>query len=515
VILAMLIAIPLLAGLLSWPVSAVHRKAPFWLSLAAVGSDLLITAFIWANNSSNLVATRTNGQWLIDYRRDWMPQMGISIHLAIDGLSLILVGLTAFLAIAAIVSSWSEINERIAFFHANLMFTISGILGVFLTIDLFLFYFFWELMLVPMYFLISIWGHERRAYASMKFFIFTQAGGLLMLISILGIYFIHGKATGVYTFDYNQLIGFSLAQPETIWLMIGFVVAFAVKLPAVPLHPWLADAHTEAPTAGSIILAGLLLKTGAYGFLRFVIPMFPAASAMIATPVMIIGTLSILYGAALAFSQTDFKRMVAYTSISHMGFVLLGIFSFNELALQGTIAQIVAHGISTGMLFLIAGALQERLHTRDLTLMGGMWSTAPRMGAVTLIFAVASLGLPGTGNFVGEFLVLLGSWQANEAITAVATMGLIGATVYAVWLMHVTFFGSAEVDRKFPDLSFREMVVAGIMIAAIIAMGMYPSPLFKISGSSVQALTSEINTMRDASAAWHETHDTIKPGVTR
>lgn len=513
--LVLLIAVPLLAGLLCLPLSTIHRKAPFWLSLAALTADLLVAASIWANCQTDAVAAASAGRWLISFRIDWIPQLGVGIHFALDGLSLILVGLTEFLGIAAAISSWSEINERAGYFYANLMFTISGILGVFMSLDLFLFYFFWELMLVPMYFLIGIWGHENRAYASMKFFIFTQAGGLLMLISILGLYFIHGRATGIYTFDYVQLLGTALSEPEGTWLMLGFAVAFAVKLPAVPLHPWLADAHTEAPTAGSIILAGLLLKTGAYGFLRFVIPLFPAASAAISLPAMIIGTVSILYGAAMAFSQTDFKRMVAYTSVSHMGFVLLGIFAFNEVAVQGAIVQMVAHGISTGMLFFIAGALQERMHTRDLTLMGGMWSTAPRMGAVTLIFAAASLGLPGTGNFVGEFLVLLGSWQAGAAITAIATTGLIAATVYAVWLMHVTFFCSAWTECKFPDFSFREMAVAVVMIAAIVAIGLYPAPLLKVSALPVRAILNNTYVVHDAAALSQQSRAAVKPGVIR
>ena len=357
--LILLIAIPLIGGILSWLSARLHPRAPFWISLTAISADLVLTISVWTNCLPPLISDRLQGQWIIDFRHAWIPQLGIGIHLALDGLSLILVTLTAFIGIVAVVSSWSEIRERIGFFHVNLMFIIAGILGVFLSLDLFLFYFFWELMLVPMYFLISIWGHENRLYASMKFFIFTQAGGLLMLVSILGLYFIHGRSTGIYTFDYLQLLETALSTQEGLWLMAGFAVAFAVKLPAVPFHPWLADAHTEAPTAGSIILAGLLLKTGAYGFLRFVLPLFPEASSIIALPAMIVGTVSILYGAALAFAQTDFKRMIAYTSVSHMGFVLLGIFAMNELALQGAVMQIVAHGISTGMLFFIAGALQD------------------------------------------------------------------------------------------------------------------------------------------------------------
>jgi NADH-quinone oxidoreductase subunit M len=485
-ILLLLIVIPIAGGMLALLSSRLHRKTPFWISLAAFFVDLALAISLW--KSSPVLSGEIQGQWLADFRHAWIPQLGISIHLAADGLSLILVTLTAFLGMIAVVSSWSEIRERTGFFYANLMFIIAGILGVFLALDLFLFYFFWELMLVPMYFMISIWGHENRVYASMKFFIFTQAGGLLMLVSILGLYFIHGRATGIYTFDYLQLLGTSLTSSEGMWLMAGFALAFAVKLPAVPFHPWLADAHTEAPTAGSIILAGLLLKTGAYGFLRFVLPLFPEASSQIALPAMTLGTVSILYGAALAFAQTDFKRLIAYTSVSHMGFTLLGIFAFNELALQGAVMQMVAHAISTGMLFFIAGALQERIHTRDMKLMGGMWATAPRMGAVALVFAAASLGLPGMGNFIGEFLVLLGAWDANAAVTVFACAGLIAATAYAVWMMHNTFFSSAESGLEFPDFSLREMGVAAVMIALIVATGLYPKPVLDASAHPVQRL---------------------------
>ena len=499
--LLLLIAIPLMGAVLAWLSAHLHTKAPFWISLISLAADLVLALAIWTDQPLSIIPDlHLQGPWMIEFSYPWVPQLGISIHLALDGLSLILVTLTAFIGIIAVVSSWSEITERIGFFHANLMFIIAGILGVFLSLDLFLFYFFWELMLVPMYFLISIWGHENRVYASTKFFIFTQTGGLLMLVSILGLYFVHGRATGAYTFDYVQLLGTTLSTSEGLWLMAGFFIAFAIKLPAVPFHTWLADAHTEAPTAGSIILAGLLLKTGAYGFLRFVLPLFPGASNIIAYPAMIAGTISILYGASLAFSQTDLKRLIACTSISHMGFVLLGIFALNGLALQGAVIQMVAHAISTGMLFFLAGALQERIHTRDITIMGGMWTTAPRMGSVALIFAIASLGMPGMGNFIGEFLVLLGAYRADAAITSVAAAGLIVASVYALWMMHSTFFGRADISLKFPDLTFREMAVAAVMVVAIIWIGLNPQPLLDAAKEPVDRIQGTIESDKSLTA---------------
>jgi NADH-quinone oxidoreductase subunit M len=320
----------------------------------------------------------------------------------------------------------------------------------------------------------SIWGHENRVYAAIKFFIFTQASSLLMLLAILTLFFLHHQQTGVYTFAYDQLLG-TLMDPSTaMWLMLGFFVAFAVKLPAVPFHTWLPDAHTEAPTAGSVILAGLLLKTGAYGMLRFVLPLFPQAAWLFAPAAMVLAVTGILYGAVLAFAQADLKRLVAYTSISHLGFVLLGIFAWNELALQGAVLQMICHGISTGALFMLAGALQARLHTRDMRRMGGLWSTAPRLGGVGLFFAMAALGLPGLGNFLAEFLVLVGSFRVSALLTMVATLGLVTATVYALRLVQQTFHGPNTEGWRIPDLTARNMATMAVMIAALVWLGLYP-----------------------------------------
>jgi NADH-quinone oxidoreductase subunit M len=351
------------------------------------------------------------------------------------------------------------------------------VVGVFLAIDLFLFYFFWEMMLVPMSFLIGIWGHENRVYAAIKFFVYTQASGLLMLVAILTLFFLHNQQTGVYSFNAMQWLGLSLGPATAMWLMLGFFVAFAVKLPVVPLHTWLPDAHTEAPTAGSVILAGLLLKTGAYGLMRFVVPLFPEAAQMFASMAMPLGVIGILYGAILAFAQTDVKRLVAYTSVSHMGFVLLGIFAWNELAWQGAVLQMICHGLSTGALFVLAGALQERLHTRDMREMGGLWSAVPRMGGVALFFAMASLGLPGLGNFVAEFLILIGSFQADPFLTIVATAGLVAATVYALRFIQQTFHGPSREGWKVPDLAPRELAIMAVMIVALVYVGLYPQPI--------------------------------------
>ena len=450
------------------------KKNPVWpriISLAALSIDLIITIIYVVNSSPS------DKLWLIDINLKWIPAFGISFHLALDGLSLVMLILTFFLGIISVIISWKEINTKVGFFHFNLLLILSGITGVFLSLDLFLFYFFWELMLVPMYFLIGIWGHENRTAASNKFFLYTQASGLLMFIAIIALYFVHGHSTGLYTFDYLQLLGTTMTGRAAMLIMLGFLAAFLVKLPVVPLHNWLPDAHTEAPTAGSLILAALLLKTGAYGLLRFVVPLFPSASVAFAPIGMLLGVVGILYGAKLAFAQTDLKRLVAYTSVSHMGFVILGVFSFNELAYQGVVIQMVAHGISTGALFILVGQLHERIHTRDINRMGGLWEKAPVMGAIGLVFAMASLGLPGLGNFVAELLILIGAFKANILMSCLASLGLIAATIYSLRIVQKVFLGEKNTDWTMNDLTIREKLVSASLVIAILWLGLFPKPV--------------------------------------
>jgi NADH-quinone oxidoreductase subunit M len=499
-ILLWLIIMPFAGGIFAWALSRWGSSWSRWVSLAAMAGDLVLALILWTQYYAQFGFT-ASGPWLVQFNRPWIPALGINFHLAIDSLSLLLIVLTAFLGILSVACSWTEIQTRVGFFHFNLLWVLAGLIGVFSALDLFLFYFFWEMMLVPMYFLIVIWGHERRVYASVKFFIFTQLSGLLMLLAILGLYFIHGRNTGVYTFDYPQLLGTALPSSAAMWLMLGFLIAFAVKLPVVPVHTWLPDAHTEAPTAGSVVLAGLLLKTGAYGLLRFVVPLFPQAALDFRPVAMALAVIGILYGALMAFAQTDLKRLVAYTSISHMGFVLLGVFAWNELALQGAVVQMICHGISTGALFILVGALQERIHTRDVTRMGGLWSTAPRMGGVGLLFALASLGLPGLGNFVGEFLVLIGTYQRSVPMAILATVGLVTATVYSLWMIQVTFHGPNKKGWKLTDFSGREMAIVTAMIAAIVWLGLYPQPVLNTAEQALNNLRFYAPMTRQVAAA--------------
>jgi NADH-quinone oxidoreductase subunit M len=360
-------------------------------------------------------------------------------------------------------------------------------------------------MLVPMYFLIGIWGHENRTAASNKFFLYTQASGLLMFISILALYFVHGHSTGSYTFDYMQLLGTDMSASAGMLIMSGFLAAFLVKLPVVPLHNWLPDAHTEAPTAGSLILAALLLKTGAYGLLRFIVPLFPSASVTFAPIGMLLGVIGILYGAKLAFAQTDLKRLVAYTSVSHMGFVILGVFSFNELAYQGVVMQMIAHGISTGALFILVGQLYERIHTRDLNKMGGLWEKAPVMGAIGLIFSMASLGLPGLGNFIAEFLILTGVFKTSILMSSLACLGLIAATIYSLRIVQKVFLGNKNKDWEISDLNVREKIVSAAMVIVIVWLGLFPQPVFNIAKP---ALLKTLDTQKEiTSELSKETYD--------
>lgn len=491
-ILLWLILIPFLAGIFAW----IFAKFNFhllarWTCLIALGMDLTLGLTLWCDHNS-VMAFMNQGQWLQEFQLQWIPQLGINFYLAMDGLSLLMVILTAFLGLIAILASWTEIEEHVGFFHFNLMWIIAGVMGVFLSLDLFLFYFFWEMMLIPMYLLIGIWGHENRIYASVKFFIFTQAGGMLMLLSLLGLYFAHYQQTGFFSFQYADLLKTTLSPRMEMFLMLGLFVGFAVKLPVFPFHTWLPDAHTEAPTAGSVILAGVLLKTGAYGLLRFVLPIFPNATQEFSLFFMTLGVIGALYGAVLAFAQTDIKRLVAYSSVSHMGLVLVGIFARTELSLQGAVIEMICHGLSTGGLFLLAGTIQECTHTRNIERLGGLFTLAPRMGVIGIFFAMASLGLPGLGNFVGEFLVLFGSFTISPTTTVVATVGLVAGTIYSLWIIQKVFHGEPRESFKIPDFSFRHLMTFGSMMIALVWIGLNPQPVINTAAPMIQNLRNLI-----------------------
>ena len=503
-VLIWLLIAPAVGAILAWPLARWEPRWSRWVSLLALAAELAIVIYVGVY--SGQLGLSPGGPWLAELSVPWIPQLGISFHLAMDGLSLLMVGLTAFLGLISVVSSWNEIQERVGFFHFNLLWMLFGITGVFMALDLFLFYYFWEMMLVPSY-LLFYWGYERRFYAAVKFFIFTQISSLLMLLAILGLFFVHGQATGTYTFDYSLLLGTPVSQPLASWLMLGFFIAFAVKLPVVPFHSWQPDAYTQAPTAATIILAGVMSKTGGYGLLRFVVPLFPNSAFGFATFALALAVAGILYGALLAYGQRDLKRLVAYSSLGHMGFVLLGVFAFNELSLQGVVLFMVAHGVTTGALFFLIGALRERTGTRDMTRLGGLWATVPRMGGVTLLFALAALGLPGLGNFAGEFLVLVGTFQANIAMAVAASAGIVASVIYALWFIQRTFQGPNEGRWRLPDLSVREGITLAVMVATIVWLGLYPQPVINTFGQSLN------NLQRYAGAGQAEVVPNVGTGV--
>lgn len=482
-ILLALIFVLLLGGFAAWFSERWSPIAPRWVAITTLTVEALLLVLLYTvvDHANGLSST-----WFAGFYSSWIPRFGICFHLAMDGLSLLLITLTVLLGFMAVSSSWTEIKDRQGFFFFNLLTCLAGTVGVFLAVDLFLFFFFWELMIIPMYFLISIWGHEDRTYAAIKFFIFTQVSSLLLLLAIVILVQIHHNQSGAYSFDYFELLNTTLEPGIAFWLMLGFFVAFTVKLPMVPFHSWLPDAHTQAPTGGSVILAGVMLKTGAYGLLRFVIPLFPDAAYQFAPVAMTLGAVSVLYGAMMAFAQSDLKRLIAYTSISHMGFILLGVFSWNLLALQGAVVTMLAHGISASALFMIAGALQERLHTREMGNMGGLRSVLPKLSGLTLFFAIASLGLPGLGNFIGEFLVLQGAFSVNAVLVSLTALVLILAPVYALVLIQKTFYGPPSQHSSLYDAGRREWASLGLLVLATVWLGLSPQTVLNVSAPALK-----------------------------
>lgn len=479
--IAALVLTPLLGGLLA--------------ALAGRGARLVTVITLL------LGAVLTGVTWTTAPALDvpWIPALGVDLRLVLDGLSLPLVLLAWGLGLVAALTS-DDIQAFPGFYHLNLLWVLAGVVGVFLAADLLVLFVCWELMLVPMYLLIGVWGHGDRVRAALRFFLFTQASGLLLLVAILALALAGRAATGALTFDPVALGELSLAPATQRWLFLGFFAAFAVKMPVFPLHTWLPDAHTEAPTGGSVILAGLLLKTGAYGLIRFAFPLFPEGATELAPALMVLGAIGILYGAWLAFAQHDAKRLVAYSSVSHMGFVLLAVAAWNEVALQGALLEMICHGLSTGGLFVVVGMVQRRLGTRDLRELGGLHATLPRLGTAGLFLALATLALPGTGNFVAEFLCLLGAWQAWPGITAVAAVGVILSAAYALWFVQQVFHGplptgvsgappDAPSDAvRVRDLGAREGLVCLGLAVALVWLGLAPQPVLDVAEPTIEAL---------------------------
>jgi NADH-quinone oxidoreductase subunit M len=482
-ILSIITFLPLVGAVVIALLGRERASSARWVALLFSLLTFMITVCLYSRFDAHIAGMQ------FTELSSWMILPPVNYHLGVDGLSALMILLAGFLTPLSVLVSWNSITTRRGEFFIFLLALETGMLGVFASLDLILFFVFWEVMLIPMYFLIGIWGHERRVYAAIKFVLFTMVGSALMLVGIIYLYNITG------TFDFqgvlNHLVSFSALSPKAErWLFLAFFLAFAIKVPIFPFHTWLPDAHVEAPTAGSVILAGVLLKMGTYGMLRFCLPLFPVASQEFAPVICVLAIIGIIYGALVAMVQPDLKKLVAYSSVAHLGFCVLGIFVFRPEAIEGAIYQMFSHGVSTGALFILVGMLYERRHTRLISEFGGLATSLPVYSTFFLIVALASLGLPLLNGFVGEFLIIVGSYYSHAAYAAFAAAGVVLAAVYLLWMYQRVFYGEIthEKNRILPDCDFREKLILTIMVVVIIAMGIYPQPFLRRMDRGVNSL---------------------------
>ncbi len=483
-ILTIITFFPLLGVLILLLVGKTQLKAIKIIAFAVSLLNSLFSLYLYFDFSSDTSAMQ------FSVKKVWIESLGISYHLGVDGISLFLILLTTFLTPLAILSSWTAITEKVKGYYISMLLLETGMIGVFVSLDLFLFYVFWEAMLLPMYFLIGVWGGPRKIYATIKFVLFTMTGSLLMLVAILVLYFMNYSYTGAYSFDLLEITKLPIPLGAQFWLFAAFALAFAIKVPMFPFHTWLPDAHVEAPTAGSVILAGVLLKMGTYGFLRFCLPLFPNAFIYFVPLFSVLAIIGIIYGALVCVRQEDVKSLVAFSSVSHLGFVMLGLFTLNLQGMEGGILQMINHGISTGALFLIVGMIYERRHTRLIADFGGLSRKIPVFAAFFMIVALSSIGLPGTNGFVGEFLIILGTFKSNVIYAVFAATGIVLAAVYMLWMYQRTMFGkiTKPENENLKDLNWREKIVLIPLILAIFWIGLYPKPFLVKMEPSVKSL---------------------------
>ena len=490
-LLSALVFAPALGALLLLFVPGTNLRLIKQIALIAVLASFVL--------SLRLIGYDTGGAEF-QFREDlpWIEAFGMRYSMGVDGLAVVLVLLTTLLSVVAIVYSFEPIKTKVKAYYITMLLLMVGMLGVFVSLDLFLFYVFWEVSLFPMYFVIGIWGGPRRIYATVKFVVYTLVGSLLMLVAILAVVIAHGNETGTVTFSYEALRGFAYADSLQALAFIAFFLAFAIKVPMFPLHTWLPDAHVEAPTAGSIILAGVLLKLGGFGFLRYNLPLLPDASVTFAPIIIGLSVVAILYGALVSMVQPDLKKLIAYSSVSHMGFVMLGAFVFNQQGLQGSIYQMLSHGVTTGALFLLVGILYEQTHDREIAHMGGLNARLPAYAAMFGLFTFASIGLPGLSGFIGEFLVILGTFQYNGLVAGATMVVVVFSAVYMLWMLQRVFF-TVPSDwmrqhwSRLRDMSRGEWWALAPLIVLVVVMGVYPGPILELISAPVERIVEAVN----------------------
>jgi NADH-quinone oxidoreductase subunit M len=488
-IVTSLIVLPLVGALLLFLVRDDEANESLIRNIALAMSVVVfaVTLLMWARFDPS------SADFQFVERYAWIPTFGITYAVGVDGISLLLIVLTGFLTPIALLCSWESVHKKTRAFSMFVLALEAAMIGVFVSLDLFLFYVFWDAMLIPMYFLIGIWGYDQRIYASIKFLLYTMAGSVLMLLAILGLAVLHSSQTGSYSFDLLRLYELSVPSSLQFWFFLAFTLAFAIKVPLFPFHTWLPDAHVQAPTAGSVILAGVLLKMGTYGLVRFAFPLFPEAAMAFAPYLALLAVIGIIYGALVAMVQPDMKKLVAYSSVSHLGFVVLGIAAMNTQGMQGAVYQMLNHGISTGGLFLIVGMLSDRRHTRLISEFGGLKKVTPRLVAAFMIVTLSSIGLPGLNGFVGEFLILLGAFAWNPKFAAFAATGVILSATYMLWMFQRVNYGAVtEKNQSLKDLSPREWTVLVPVIAMTIVMGVVPNIFLRPMAPSIERMLAQV-----------------------
>jgi NADH-quinone oxidoreductase subunit M len=487
-ILPILLIILISGCILSLTISKWSDVLPRYIALLTLASAFVLLLKFW-NLSAFPVLFKSRHGFMLEYSTNWISVLNTSIHLGIDGLSYIMILLTLFMGFIAILIS--EKTDHEGFYYFNTLLMIFGITGIFLAVDLFLFFFFWEMMLLPIYLLMVINSKEDDSKTSFRFFVYTQASGLILLLSLLILYIIRGKEQGWFSFDFFNLTGTFILPKISAILLIGFLLAFFVKLPVFPVHGWLPRSFVVAPVTA--IVAGLLIKTGAYGIIRFAVPLFPEGSIMLANWIMALGVITIIFGAFMAYTQTDLRLIAAYSGISHMGFILIGLFSFQTLAWQGVIIQMIASAISTSALLMVAFALLRRTGTCNINQMGGLWEKVPVLSGLGLFFAIASLGLPGLGNFIAEFMILAGVFKVNILVSILASVGLIAAVAYSLRIVQKIFVGNKNSEWNIPDLSWIEKIVLGSLVVVSLWIGLYPKPIIDRTKTVIENVLNRMN----------------------